>query len=240
MNRGLVLFDIDGTLLRAGDREHARAFVEAMAEVFGRPIDLDGVPLAGMLDSEIARLALEREGVSLVEVEAKLPLVMQKMGERYTARVLAGDRADWVLAGAVESALALADAGYALGVLTGNARPVARAKLAAAGLDELFPIGAYGDQARTRGELVRLARAEAERHYGVRFPADRVVLVGDTPRDIAAARAAGARVLAVATGRYSVLELEAERADAVLPDLSDPVTVLAVVEEMLDRSAPER
>ncbi|GBD15830.1 Phosphoglycolate phosphatase [bacterium HR26] len=239
MSRGLVLFDIDGTLLRAGDREHARAFVEAMAEVFGRPIDLDGVPLAGMLDSEIARLALERVDIAPVEVEAKLPLVMQKMGERYTARVLAGDRADWVLAGAVESALALADAGYALGVLTGNARPVARAKLVAAGLDELFPIGAYGDQARTRGELVRLACAEAERYYGMCFPAHRVILIGDTPRDIAAARAAGARVLAVATGRYSVLELKAEGADAVLPDLSDPVATLAAVEAVLSGLAPK-
>ncbi|MCM8748680.1 HAD family hydrolase [Thermomicrobiaceae bacterium CFH 74404] len=237
MMRGLVLFDIDGTLLRAGDREHARAFVEAMTEVFGRPIDLDGVPLAGMLDSEIARLALEREGITPVEVEAKLPLVMRRMGEHYSGRVLAGDRVTWVLAGAVESALALADAGYALGVLTGNARTVARAKLAAAGVDGLFPVGAYGDQAHTRGELVWLACAEAERHYGVRFLVHRVVLIGDTPRDIAAARAAGARVLAVATGRYSVRELEAEGADAVLPDLSDPVTTLAAVEAILSGSS---
>lgn len=233
MTRGLILFDIDGTLLRAGDREHARALAEAMSEVFGRSISLDGVPLAGMLDSEIARLALEREGVSPLDVEQKLPLVMERMGERYAARVLAGDRTGWVLAGAVESALALGDAGFALGVLTGNARPVARAKLAAAGLDELFPIGAYGDQARTRGELVRLACAEAERYYGVHFPPHRVVLIGDTPRDIAAAHAAGAKVLAVATGRYGILDLDEAGADAVLPDLSDPVVTLTTVTALL-------
>jgi phosphoglycolate phosphatase-like HAD superfamily hydrolase len=233
MTRGLVLFDIDGTLLRVGDREHARAFVEAMAEVFGRPVTLDGIPLAGMLDSEIARLALERAGVSADDVEARLPLVMDRMGARYATRVLAGDRMSWVLAGAVESALALAAAGLTLGVLTGNARTVARAKLAAAGLDELFPLGAYGDEARTRGELVRLACDEAQRRYGRSFPSERIVLIGDTPRDIAAARAAGSKVLAVATGRYSLRELDAAGADAVLPDLSDPVATLTTVRALL-------
>ena len=233
MTRGLVLFDIDGTLLRAGDREHARAFVEALTEIFGRPIALDGVPLAGMLDSEIARLALERAGVAADEVEARLPLVMHEMGARYVNRVAVGDRTSWVLAGAVESALALADAGFALGVLTGNARMVARAKLAAAGLDALFPVGAYGDQARTRGELVRLACDEAKRVYQMTFSSDRVVLIGDTPRDIAAARAAGSKVLAVATGRYTVRELDEAGADAVLPDLSDPVATLTAVTTLL-------
>ncbi|MDI3339998.1 MAG: haloacid dehalogenase-like hydrolase [Sphaerobacter sp.] len=230
--RGLVLFDIDGTLLRAGDRDHQAAFVAAMQQVYGVPATLDGVPLAGMLDSQIARLALARHGLTAEAIAARLPAMMALMGERYAAAVARGSRRDHVLPGVRRLAARLRAEGFALGVLTGNAEAVARAKLAAAGLADLFPVGAYGDAAWERGHLVAAAQAAAREHYGADVDGARPILVGDTPHDIAAARVAGARVLAVATGRYGVDELAAHGPDAVLPDLGDVAAALDALRAM--------
>jgi len=231
--RGLVLFDIDGTLLRAGDRAHQAAFVRAMQEVYGVQATLDGVPLAGMLDSQIARLALERHGLSTAEIDARLAEMVARMGEHYAAAVARDSRVEYLLPGVVAVAERLRDEGFALGVLTGNARAVARAKLEAAGVAHLFPIGAYGDSARERGHLVEAGKREAWEHYRASFDGPRAILVGDTPRDIEAARAAGARVLAVATGRYGVDDLAAHAPDAVLPNLSDVEAATAAIHAMV-------
>lgn len=226
---GLVLFDIDGTLLRAGDRDHQAAFVYAMQRVYGHPVTLDGVPLAGMLDSQIARLALAKHGLTEEAIDERLADMIALMGERYAEIVAHESRIERVLPGVVDLAERLRAGSYALGVLTGNARSVARVKLRAADIDRFFPIGAYGDSARERGHLVEAGLAEARRHFGLTFRPEDTVLVGDTPRDIEAARAAGAAVIAVATGRYSVEDLAAHRPDAVFPDLTDTDAVVAAV-----------
>ncbi|HET9016689.1 MAG TPA: HAD family hydrolase [Thermomicrobiaceae bacterium] len=230
--RGLVLFDIDGTLLRPGDRDHHAAFVYAMQQVYGLPATLDGVPLAGMLDSQIARLALARHGLPESAIDAQLAEMIAMMGEHYAATVARRSRLERVLPGVPAVAAGLRDDHFALGVLTGNAERIARVKLEAAELDGFFPVGAYGDVARERGHLVESGLAAAERHFGVAFRPEQTVLVGDTPRDIVAARDGGTRVLAVATGRYGVEELADHAPDAVLPDLGDPPRVLAVIEEL--------
>jgi phosphoglycolate phosphatase len=90
-------------------------------------------------------------------------------------------------------------------------------------------IGAYGSDHRDRGRLVDVARAKARERLGEEVdPAD-VVVIGDTPLDVAAGRAGGARVVAVATGHYDVASLEATEPDAVLPDLSDTDAVLRAI-----------
>lgn len=237
--RGLILFDIDGTLLRAGDRDHQAAFVEAMQQVYGLPATLEGVPLAGMLDSQIARLALTRHGLTDAQIDLQLAEMIAVMGERYAAVVARASRIERLLPGVVAVAERLRDAGFALGVLTGNAGAVARVKLEAAGIDGLFPIGAYGDSARERGHLVEAGLLAAKRHFGVSFGSRRTLLVGDTPRDIEAARAGDALVVAVATGRYSVEELAAHEPDAVLPDLGGVDTAVATIERLIPAdSAP--
>jgi len=231
--RGLVLFDIDGTLLRPGDRDHHAAFVYAMEHVYGLPATLEGVPLAGMLDSQIARLALSRHGLPEAEIDAQLAEMIAIMGEHYAAAMARLSRLERVLPGVAEVAAGLRDAHFALGVLTGNAEAVARVKLEASDLDRFFPIGAYGDTARERGHLVEAGLAAAARHFGIAFRPDQTVLVGDTPRDVEAARLGGTRVLAVATGRYGVDELADHAPDAVLPNLGDPPRVVSVIEELV-------
>ncbi len=232
--RGLVLFDIDGTLLRAGDPAHKAAFVTALRQVYGYPATLDGVPLAGMLDSQIARLALARHGLGASDVDARLIDAAALMGEAYAAAVSAGSRVDHLLPGTVTLAEHLRDAGFGLGVLTGNVRAVARAKLAAARIDTLLPVGAYGDTAQERAHLVPMALQDAERHYAVAFPLKRTVLIGDTPRDIEAARAGDTRIIAVATGRSTVEQLAAHAPDAVFPDLTGTQAVLDAIQALVE------
>jgi len=116
-------------------------------------------------------------------------------------------------------------------VLTGNVRPMAEMKLGALGLDGHLDLeaGAYGESHEIRSELVHLARGNAARRYGTDFAGTATVLVGDTPLDVAAARATGARVVAVATGGTSAAKLAESGADAVLPDLTDTPAVLAAI-----------
>jgi phosphoglycolate phosphatase len=232
--RGLVLFDIDGTLLKAGDAAHQAAFIHALQRTYNLPATLNGVALAGMLDSQIARAALAVHGLTAADVDARLAEMAVVMGAHFAGVVAREGRADRLLPGAVRLAEQLRDDGFALGVLTGNVEAVARAKLAAAGIDVLFPIGAYGDAAHERGQLIAAALMAAQRHYDVRFTAGQTVLVGDTPRDIEAAKSGGARVIAVATGQFSVEELATHAPDYVFPDLVAAQAVVASIRSLVE------
>lgn len=231
--RALILFDIDGTLLQVGDRDHQRAFVSAMQQIYGRPATLEGVPLAGMLDSQIARLALSRQGLSDEEIDADLGRMVEAMGEHYAEAIAEQSRVERVLPGVVQVAEGLLEEDFALGVLTGNASSVAHVKLGAAGILKYFAFGAFGDSAREREHLVEVAWREAEARYGVSFSGRQTLLVGDTPRDIGAAKANKARVMAVATGRFSFDELKSHDPDALFSDLSDVSAVLNTIETLM-------
>lgn len=221
---GVALFDVDGTIIRAGDPAHRSAFDAALADVYGVPATLDGVSLGGMLDRAIARLALAPHGLAPDVVEAGLDRLVERMGEHYRAAVGHGARRSWVLPGVADVAARLREAGVATGVLTGGCRPVVDTKLAAAGLAELFPGGAYGDQADERWLLVEIGVAALGGDEAT--PA---VVVGDTPLDVQGARAAGVPCLAVATGRWSVDDLAAHEPDALVADLTDPSVVPTVL-----------
>ena len=110
-------------------------------------------------------------------------------------------------------------------------RVLAQVKLGALGLDRDLDlrIGAYGDAHEIRADLVPVARANAAAAYAADFSGPATVLVGDTPLDVEAARVAGARAVAVATGGFSVAALAAAGPDAVLPDLTDTARVLAAI-----------
>jgi phosphoglycolate phosphatase-like HAD superfamily hydrolase len=225
----LILFDIDGTLLMAGDRHHGAAFTHAFESVFGKPVTLDGVPLAGMLDAQIARILFERHGLDSDVSDARLTEMMDQMGARYVDALAGGSLRERLLPGVTEAVLACFERDWTAGVLTGNARSVGHAKLRAAGLEMLLTIGAFGDSATDRSHLVEAAIEDAERATGVRHRPEETVLIGDTPNDISAARLGGARVVAVATGRFDTEALRHHEPDALLPDLGDTEAFLAAV-----------
>jgi phosphoglycolate phosphatase len=223
----LVLWDVDYTLLTAvGLGNHLyQAVFKAM---FGR--DLVAIaPKAGRTDRAILLDTLARAGVA--EPQAHVDDFLAALAVRTTAldgSIPAEVRA---LPGAAAAIAALAAAGIRQSVLTGNIRPLAAVKLAAAGLGEHLDldVGAYGDMHEVRAELVPVARHAAQEAYGADFSAQSTVLVGDTPLDVAAALATGARAVGVATGSFSAADLAAAGAHAVLPDLTDASLLLAAV-----------
>jgi phosphoglycolate phosphatase len=223
----LVLWDVDYTLINAGGSS-TQLYGMVFRQLFGR--ELDGVvPMAGRTDRAIVLHTLERAGVSdpRQHVEAFLAgLAGQAPGFR--ALVMKRGHA---LPGAAAALAGLGPAHAVQSVVTGNIRPLAEAKLGALGMTGHLDldIGAYGDHHENRAELVHLARRNAARAYRQDFAGEAAVIVGDTPLDIAAAQAAGARSVGVATGASSVADLTAAAADAVLPDLTDADAVLTAI-----------
>ena len=228
----LVLWDVDHTLINAG-RAGWRVYQLAFGEMFGR--DVPAAPsMAGRTDRAIALEALALAGVPhpRTQVDAFQRLLAQLAPERHgpgqgagagTARRRRGVRA--LAAGPWDGGLLVQS------VLTGNMRVMAQVKLGALGLDRDLDlrVGAYGDAHEIRADLVPLARASATAAYGADFSGAATVLVGDTPLDVEAAQMAGARAVAVASGEFSVADLTASGADAVLPDLTDTAAVLAAI-----------
>jgi len=218
-----VLWDLDYTLVSA-DGLGTRMYEVVFREMFGRELTAVAAK-AGRTDRAIVGDTLALAGVPVSAVEPFLDAL---------SRLAAADAVPGPvrpLAGAAAAISALAAAGIRQSVLTGNIKPVAALKLERAGLCDHLDLdaGAYGDVHEVRAELVTAARAAAARVYGVDFPGSRTVLVGDTPLDVEAALATGARVVGVATGSYRADELVAAGAEVVLPDLTDTARLVAAV-----------
>jgi phosphoglycolate phosphatase len=218
----LLLFDIDGTLVARAGRAHSEALAAAIREVHGvDPRDLrDQIGPAGRTDGEIARLILLSLGVSARRIDERADDVREACCRIY-AQTCPPDLSSSVIPGIPELLAWLAGRDdVQLALLTGNYEPVARLKLARAGVGKWFPSGqgAFGSDSEDRAALPAIARRRAA-HAGVPFPRKHTIVIGDTPRDIACARADGVRCVAVATGQYRVDELAA--ADAVARDAGE-------------------
>ena len=220
-----VLFDIDGTLLdfRGAGR---RSFIHTLEKVFGWHDDIAYIQFHGNTDLNVLREIFARHGAELTpEKQRQFFAALPRELER-----LAAEASVIRHPGVLELLQALArDPRVAFGVATGNIEASARLKLRHADLHAHLPHGGYADEQGERADIARtaLARLRAALPPGAGF--DAVWMIGDTPFDVAAARAAGAHCLAVATGRFSVEELRAAGAEHVLPDLSDTAAVLALL-----------
>jgi len=196
------LFDIDGTLLNSRDAVHYEAFLVAMREFYGRPVPLEGVPVQGSTDPIILLAALERAGICEVEGRAALGAAMARMCTEVEARA---HELRPELCSAVPRLLdELRAAGKLLAVTSGNIERIGWAKLKAAGIGDFFAFGSFSDRNESRTEIFRWGAQEARRRLGSNA---RLCFIGDTPADIAAAKACGFPVIAVATGIFSLAEL---------------------------------
>jgi phosphoglycolate phosphatase len=208
----LLLFDVDGTLLLKATAAHAEAVHEALREVYGIG-DLSAVRVeaAGRTDYEIARAICLQLGVTAERFDAGRQEFRIACVAAY-ARLCPEDLSEFVAPGVTDvlEALAARD-GTRLALLTGNLEPIARLKIRRAGLGRFFEPGqgGFGSDHEDRTELPAIARRRAG-HY----PRAKTVVIGDTPRDIACARADGVRCIAVATGPFGPDELA--KADVVL------------------------
>jgi len=205
---------------------------------YGRPLPQPG-SMAGRTDRAIAREVLALAGLDghdgtdsldqqLLVFQAALNDTAPAFAARARQVVTALPGASAALAGL--AALAPGQ-GPVQSLLTGNIRPMAEIKLAAAGLTRHLDleVGSYGDLHEIRAELVAPARAAAAAAYGQDFGGTATVLIGDTPLDVAAALATGARAVGVATGHFSAADLAAAGAHAVLPDLTGTAAVVSAI-----------
>jgi len=214
----VVLFDVDETLVHTGG-SGARSWTAAFEELYGIPADIGAHSSAGETDPQVARatfigvLGREPSDGELVRIYARYLLHLAEdilVSEQYR-----------VLPGAQDTLVRLGNEGVVLGVVSGAMEGAARTKLIPANLNRFFIFGGYGSDSPDRGELTTIAIAKAARLHSGLSPTQ-VFVVGDTPHDIEAARAAGAVSVGVASGKYSVEELTAAHGDHVLSSLEDP------------------
>jgi phosphoglycolate phosphatase len=225
----LLLFDIDGTLLLGAAVEHRDALHAAVHEVW-RVADPAAarVEVAGRTDTEIARHICLLAGVGAADIDAGMEEFRVACAAAY-AKLAPEDLSERVAPGVAALLAALAaQPDLRLSLVTGNLETVARIKLDRAGLAAFFARGqgGFGSDSEDRTELPAIARARAGRP-GAPYPRRRTVVIGDTPRDIACARADGVRALAVATGPYDAGELG--DADAVLASAHEIPAALAAL-----------
>lgn len=213
----LLLWDIDGTLVARAATAHGMALEQATAEAIGKPVKgVQEIDPGGRTDREIVRVLAEHAGVDPVDFAPLCDAVILRATEIYELEAEA-DLTHCVLPGVPEALTELAARDdIVMGLVTGNIRRVAELKLGAAGLAHHldFECGGFGCDHEDRRLLPGLARerAASRRSLAAPWPNDRTVVIGDTTRDIACARADGCLVVAVATGPHSADQLgEADR-----------------------------
>ncbi|MET8965878.1 HAD family hydrolase [Streptomyces sp. NPDC004074] len=214
-----VLFDIDETLVHTGG-SGARSWTWAFDRLYGVVADIGEHTSAGETDPQVGRETFRA-------VIGREPSC-DELGRLYTAYLCHLAEDIWnskdyrVLDGVEETLGRMADAGVTLGLLSGAMEGAARIKMEPGKLGRYFVFGAYGSDSPDRDDIARLAITKAARLHGRELSRSEVYIVGDTPRDIDAAIKANATPIGVASGRYTVPELRATKAEHVLTSLTEP------------------
>ena len=216
----VYLFDIDGTLLNCQDTVHFSAFHRAFREVLGVEAKLNGLLLHGNTDIGILRAALEREGLAKEIIDSRMPQIVERM----CAEVIRNrEQLRPQLCPSIRELISwLTKSGKLLGVASGNLEPIGWTKLESAGVRHAFSFGSFAWPREFRAEIFSHAMAIARDRLG---PAAGVCVIGDTPADVHAARAAGVHVIVLATGIHDYPELRACHPDACCASAADLLVV---------------
>jgi len=214
------LFDIDGTLLRTRDRTHIDSFASSVQRVTGFEITLAGIVLHGSTDTAILREACHQAGIPAEILEPQIEAILDAMRlavseKRYEMDILR-------MPGVEQTLDHLARRCALLGIATGNLEVIGWIKVEQAGLREWFRFGAFSDHFPVRSELIGKAAEKARELAG---NGATICVVGDTPRDIEAARANSLSVIAVATGRYTFDELLKYQPEVCASSLADLMAI---------------
>ncbi len=226
----LILFDIDGTLLWTNGAGR-RAIHRALLDEIGTAGPIDGYRFDGKTDPQIVRELLELAGHPECRSDDRITAVCRRYVDLLAAELAKPTQATKLYPGVKELLAALEpyeSGGRALvGLLTGNVQDGAALKLRSAGLDPArFVVGAFGSDSHARADLPAVAAQRAAERTGRRFTGADLVVVGDTPDDVACARPMGARTVAVATGFFDTAALRAAGATHVFENLGDTQAVL--------------
>ena len=224
MDKILLLFDIDGTLLTSGGAG-IHALRRGFKDRFGIDDDLREIEIAGRTDSAIARQVFAKH--ELPETAENLTAFFD--GYLHHLALLLPEKQGRLLPGVLPLLSALRSRSDAvLALLTGNLARGAELKLTHYGVWHYFEFGAYADDHHDRNQLGHFARERARERHGVEFPPERIFVLGDTPHDVSCARAIGAQAIAIATGNYPRERLIAAAPDFLFEDLSEVGAVLNV------------
>lgn len=221
----LILFDIDGTLISAGGAG-TRSLNKAFEEILGIKDAFKNFEMAGKTDVQIIK-----EGLMVAGIEPSMSLVNEII-ESYlnNLRVEINNNSKHLKPGVKEFIeFIYYELNYPLGLLTGNLEKGARIKLEPFGLNLFFPVGAFGSDHEDRKQLLPIAIERFSKKFNYYIDFHKCIVIGDTPRDVACAKPYGAKVIAVATGPYSVKELQKTDADIVVENLSETNKILTLL-----------
>jgi phosphoglycolate phosphatase-like HAD superfamily hydrolase len=230
MSKKLVLFDIDGTILLTAGAGR-RAIVAAIGEEVGESAAFDRVRFDGKTDPQIVTELLEAAGQHGPHPWNRVETLCRRYVDLLAHELEQPSARTTVMPG-VHALLDRLEAqtGVVLGLLTGNLAEGAALKLRSGGLDpRRFRVAAYGSDAADRPDLPPIAARRAQPYFGKVPSGAEVVIIGDTPADVACGQCIGARAVGVATGAYSVADLEGCGAHAVFQDLSDTERVMEAI-----------
>jgi phosphoglycolate phosphatase len=219
-NRIAVLFDIDGTLIDTGGAG-AGSWRLAFDELYGIPADIGKFTDTGMTDPEVGRQTFE--AVLHRKPERKEFAKLLERRQHYLHVTVAESAGYRVLPGAEELLLALIQDGYLLGLVTGNLEAAAHIKLHRAHFNRFFAFGGYGSDSTDRGEVTRIALQRAAFVFGEEIGPDDAIVVGDTPRDVEGAHAAGIACLGVGSHHYTADQLKEAGAEYAVSSLEEAV-----------------
>jgi phosphoglycolate phosphatase-like HAD superfamily hydrolase len=227
----VVLFDIDGTILRT-EGAGRRAMERALIDTFGTA----GEPryrYDGKTDRQIVRELMREAGFDDATIDERMQEVIDAYVRLLHDELRAGAARVRCYGGVVQLMDSLETRrDRVIGLLTGNVEPGAFAKLEAAGLHRgRFRVNAFGSDHEERGELPAIALARARAALATGLNGDQLVIIGDTPNDIACGRGVGARCIAVATGNYGVSDLESHAPHAAFADLCDTESVMRAIDD---------
>jgi len=227
----LILFDIDGTLVRT--QNGYLPFNEAIFKTFGIEGDIRSVVPDGNTDPLILDDIFAKANIKIVCHQADWQKFTIRLRESYHHHVLQGTTKIRSLPGATELAreLWLSDR-FTPSIVTGNFEVTAEIKLETAGLAVYLHRGAYASDSRHRSDLPAIARQRWEQTTGRRIGAEQCIVIGDTPRDLAAARENQMKCILVGTGRYPLEELLCDEPDGCLQDLTDTRAILTMLSNL--------
>jgi phosphoglycolate phosphatase-like HAD superfamily hydrolase len=220
MKPTVVLFDIDGTLITTGGVGR-RAIEITFEKHYGRPDACSAFRFDGMTDRAIMRGALTFLGEPIDD--ATIDRLIAEYVQHLEREVAEAPAQKYRVHDGMHDAIALCEQlGYAVGLGTGNVREGARLKLARVGLFERFAFGGFGDDHEQRDRLLAAGAARGAARLGVEVSAARVIIVGDSPKDVSAALAIGAECIGVATGASTAAQLLACGATSAFDSLAQP------------------
>jgi phosphoglycolate phosphatase len=229
LQRKLILFDMDGTLVRVG-QWYEQAYEQVMPAIYGVVLQRskDAGEYSGNTQPNIFRAMCRQLGVDEDTTEAGLSTAVGALAAA-VIRLLPRDLRPCVLPGVVPLLGALRSEGHDLGLVTGTVSAIVRTILERTGLHGYFPVCACGDEGEQRIDLLRLALARAAQTYDWKPTSDAPVVVGDAPRDVQTGLTVGARTVAVATGAHTLEVLATFQPDVLLPDLVDWQRAMSVI-----------